>query len=154
MLSFKQHKLCFWRFCTGSVVKNFFNIKYSHTGGAGSTWSLESILMPGFGLSCFHRDTVRAHRTAVRQSCCSGALRRIDNSRVLALEGVAESLRWSLEGSGSFWELAVWEWFELLQEVLSQRIDMLFWLKRNAAHAVLWFFAQNRQYLMFDHSSA
>ena len=35
MLSFKQHKLCFWRFCTGSVVKNFFNIKYSHTGGAG-----------------------------------------------------------------------------------------------------------------------
>ena len=34
MLSFKQHKLCFWRFCTGSVVKNFFNIKYSFTGGA------------------------------------------------------------------------------------------------------------------------
>ena len=35
MLSFKQHKLYFWRFCTGSVVKNFFNIKYSHTRGAG-----------------------------------------------------------------------------------------------------------------------
>ena len=35
MLSFKQHKLCFWRFCTGSVVKNFFNIKYSHTRRAG-----------------------------------------------------------------------------------------------------------------------
>ena len=32
MLSFKQHKLCFWRFCKGSVVKSFFNIKYSFTG--------------------------------------------------------------------------------------------------------------------------
>ena len=33
MLSFKQQKLCFWTFCKGSVMKNFFNIRYSFTGG-------------------------------------------------------------------------------------------------------------------------
>ena len=85
MLSFKQHKLCFWRFCTGSVVKNFFKIKFSHTGGAGelkfrlflrfryfmaslgilvvsgSFWEhLESILVAGSGSGCI-------------QSYCPGA---------------------------------------------------------------------------------
>ena len=45
MLSFKQHKLCFWRFCTGSVVKNFFNIKYSHTGGAGDLKFREILIL-------------------------------------------------------------------------------------------------------------
>ena len=45
MLSFKQHKLCFWRFCTGSVVKNFFNIKHSHTRGAGDVKFREILIL-------------------------------------------------------------------------------------------------------------
>ena len=35
MLSFKQHNQCFWTFCKGSAVKNFFNMKYSFARGAG-----------------------------------------------------------------------------------------------------------------------
>ena len=45
MLSFKQHKLCFWKFCKGSVVKNFFNIKYSHTRGAGDLKFREILIL-------------------------------------------------------------------------------------------------------------
>ena len=45
MLSFKQHKPAFWVFCVGSVVKNFFNIKYSHTGGAGDLKFREILIL-------------------------------------------------------------------------------------------------------------
>ena len=45
MLSFKQHKLCFWRFCTGSVVKNFSNIKYLFTGAAGDLKYREILIL-------------------------------------------------------------------------------------------------------------
>ena len=45
MLSLKQHKPTFSYFCVGSVVKSFFNIKYSFTGGAGDLKIQEILIL-------------------------------------------------------------------------------------------------------------